>query len=249
MQRHRIVTFRIGGPQLDRKASVCLVLYCRTQAGEREANLPTTCVGTVKVTVAQRQRALVATNVQAVREPTCHTMTVNLSEPAVQMRSTPASSHRRLLHVRDDVAVKADILSAWRNLQDNGWTSPTAKSYETISLLSLTRWSLLRYFITFLLAFFFRAALLLLPPAATWTRSRQPFVAEQKPLRSRQHQLGCPDFDSHELPLVGKANRDLLITSWVAEQSLPCTSARRQSLHDFPRGRSTARRGIPAAED
>ena len=47
----------------------------------------------------------------------------------------------------------------------------------------------------------------LLPPGATWTRPRQPFMAEQRPLRSRQDRLELPDLDTDELAKAARPDR------------------------------------------
>ena len=64
----------------------------------------------------------------------------------------------------------------------------------------------------------------IVPSAATSSRSRHSDHSGQPPLRSRSSPLGLPSLSPDETQKINKANRDLEVAAWVAEQSLQCPS-------------------------
>ena len=64
----------------------------------------------------------------------------------------------------------------------------------------------------------------IVPPAATWSRSRHSGIPGQRPLRSRLAPLGLPSLTRLENDKVNSANRALEVVLWCAEQALSCRS-------------------------
>ena len=64
----------------------------------------------------------------------------------------------------------------------------------------------------------------IVPPAATWSRSRHSGIPGQRPLRSRLALLGLPSLTPSENDKVNSANRALEVVLWCAEQALFCKS-------------------------
>ena len=64
----------------------------------------------------------------------------------------------------------------------------------------------------------------IVPPAATWSRSRHSGIPGQRPLRSRLAPLGLPSLTPSENDKVNSANRALEVVLWCAEQALSCKS-------------------------
>ena len=62
----------------------------------------------------------------------------------------------------------------------------------------------------------------IVPPAATWSRSRHSDIPGQRPLRSRFAPLGLPSLTPSENDKVNSANRALEAVLWCAEQALCC---------------------------
>ena len=62
----------------------------------------------------------------------------------------------------------------------------------------------------------------LVPPAATWSRSRHSDIPGQRPLFSRLAPLGLPSLTPSENDKVNSANRALEAVLWCAEQALCC---------------------------
>ena len=62
----------------------------------------------------------------------------------------------------------------------------------------------------------------IVPPAATWSRSRHSDIPGQRPLRSRLAPLGLPSLTPSENDKVNSANRALEAVLWCAEQALCC---------------------------
>ena len=62
----------------------------------------------------------------------------------------------------------------------------------------------------------------IVPPAATWSRSRHSDILGQTPLRSRLAPLGLPSLTPSENDKVNSANRALEAVLWCAEQALCC---------------------------
>ena len=64
----------------------------------------------------------------------------------------------------------------------------------------------------------------IVPPAATWSRSRHSGIPGQRPLRSRLAPLGLPSLTPSENDKVNSANRVVEVVLWCAEQALFCKS-------------------------
>ena len=64
----------------------------------------------------------------------------------------------------------------------------------------------------------------IVPPAATWSRSRHSGILGQRPLRSRLAPLGLPSLTPLENDKVNSANRALEVVLWCAGQALSCKS-------------------------
>ena len=62
----------------------------------------------------------------------------------------------------------------------------------------------------------------IVPPAATWSRSRHSDIPGQRPLRSRLAPLGLPSLTPSENDKVDSGNRALEAVLWCAEQALCC---------------------------
>ena len=62
----------------------------------------------------------------------------------------------------------------------------------------------------------------IVPPAATWSRSRHSDIPGPRPLRSRLAPLGLPSLTPSENDKVNSANRALEAVLWCAEQALCC---------------------------
>ena len=80
----------------------------------------------------------------------------------------------------------------------------------------------------------FFEAVLLIPPAATWSRARHSLDKEQPPLRSRSQPLGLQTLDSNSRERVIQSNRTVEICCWAAEQALACTISQVAFLLVFP---------------
>ena len=137
----------------------------------------------------------------------------------------PASSTRRLLFMTDEVAHKADILSAWRDPHEkkNSRTSATAKTCTKSSLPSLTLLTFLSYLIMLLPVSLQRFSFCLLPRpgpghATSWWQNGDLFVHDSTRFAVQAWTLTSWLWSKRPTEIWE-------LTSWVAEESLCCTSA------------------------
>ena len=75
---------------------------------------------------------------------------------------------------------------------------------------------------------------LVLPPAATWSRARHKSNAGQDPLRSRSFPLGIPSLSPDAQSKVLLDNEHLEYAAWILECSLLCERAKVDSILVFP---------------
>ena len=77
-------------------------------------------------------------------------------------------------------------------------------------------------------------AVIMMPPAASWSRLRHLADESQRPLRTRAFPLGLPELDAEAVSKTQCSNRQLEVTSWICEQAAQCKNRRVAILMTFP---------------
>ena len=77
-------------------------------------------------------------------------------------------------------------------------------------------------------------AVIMMPPAASWSRLTHLADESQCPLRTRAFPLGLPELDAEAVSKTQCSNRQLEVTSWICEQAAQCKNRRVPILLSFP---------------
>ena len=77
-------------------------------------------------------------------------------------------------------------------------------------------------------------AVIMMPPAASWSRLWHLADESQRPLRTRAFPLGLPELDAEAVSKTQCSNRQLEVTSWICEQAAQCKNRRVAILMTFP---------------
>ena len=77
-------------------------------------------------------------------------------------------------------------------------------------------------------------AVIMMPPATSWSRLRHLADESQRPLRTRAFPLGLPELDAEAVSKTQCSNRQLEVTSWICEQAAQCKNRRVAILMTFP---------------
>ena len=151
----------------------------------------------------------------------------------------------RALLVADDRCHETDLLEAWRHF-DNANQGPI--SFELV-FFPLAYTNDLLLFLTLLdhIRSGFFGAVLLVPPAATWSRLRHCDIPGKVPLRTRLFPEGRAGLSPALQKKVHESNRCMEIAVWFAEQSLLCVARPVAMLFIFPEDLGGHHRDGPAS--
>ena len=93
----------------------------------------------------------------------------------------------------------------------------------------------------------FFQAVLVLPPASTWSRARHFGPGGQPPVRSRAQPWGITDTTDSRHVKVVHDNRSVEISTWFTEQSLKCAASRTAFFFIFPEDFGGHAKSCPAS--